>query len=87
MSYKGTYRKALYKMLRQLKPEVARKKPLWCWSMKGLFSELSSEFGSCLIFPIGNEEELNTVAYCERAYKRGYTAVINDGHLLGFIEQ
>lgn len=30
------------------------------------------------------ESPMNTVAYCEEAYEHGYSAIINDGKLLGF---
>lgn len=29
-------------------------------------------------------EDRNTVAYCEEAYKQGFSAIVNDGKLLGF---
>lgn len=37
--------------------------------------------------PFGGEpinEDRNTVAYCEKAYKLGFSAIVNDGKLLGF---
>lgn len=31
-----------------------------------------------------NKERRNTIAYCEESYEQGYSAIINDGKLLGF---
>lgn len=31
-----------------------------------------------------NKERSNTIAYCEESYEQGYSAIINDGKLLGF---
>lgn len=31
-----------------------------------------------------NKERNNTIAYCEESYEQGYSAIINDGKLLGF---
>lgn len=34
-----------------------------------------------------NKERPNTIAYCEESYKQGYSAIINDGKLLGFRQE
>lgn len=34
--------------------------------------------------PTKNDEPTDTIAYCEECYKQGYSAIINDGKLLGF---
>ena len=31
-----------------------------------------------------NKAPQNTIAYCEESYEQGYSAIINDGKLLGF---
>ena len=39
------------------------------------------------LFPQDDEEyeqKYGTIEYCEEAYKRGFSAIINDGKLLGF---
>ena len=34
-----------------------------------------------------NKERPNTIAYCEESYEQGYSAIINDGKLLGFRQE
>ena len=34
-----------------------------------------------------NKERHNTIAYCEESYEQGYSAIINDGKLLGFRQE
>jgi hypothetical protein len=40
-----------------------------------------------LPFFADNKEPWGTIAYCEESYEQGYSAIINDGKLLGFRQE